>query len=145
LLSGKKIEADALEETAEKTGGFPFLIQLIGYHVWEQTGTAETITATHVSAGVEIAFEDMGKMIFRTTIKELSETDMRFLKAMAVDREASSMANIKDRMNVSEGYASQYRIRLIEQGLIVPTARGKVEFAIPMTREYIEKRFDGEE
>jgi hypothetical protein len=145
LLSGKKIGTDALEASAEKTGGFPFLIQLIGYHVWEQAGTAETITETHVSEGVEIAFEDMGKMIFRTTIKELSETDMRFLKAMAVDREASSMANIKDRMNVSEGYASQYRIRLIEQGLIVPTARGKVEFAIPMTREYIEKRFDGEE
>ncbi|MDR1508979.1 MAG: ATP-binding protein [Synergistaceae bacterium] len=136
-LSGKKIEAKALGKAAMNTGGFPFLIQLIGYHSWEQAGLAKTITSAHVSKGIDAAFDDMGKMIFRTTIKGLSDTDIRFLKAMSVDDSESAMADIKDRMNVSEGYASQYRLRLIEQGLIAPVSRGKVEFAIPMTREYI--------
>jgi hypothetical protein len=136
-LSGKKIEAEALENAAKNTGGFPFLIQLIGYHAWEQAGGAKLITESHVSKGIDDAFDDMGKMIFRTTIKGLSDVDMRFLKAMSVDDNESAMADIKDRMGVSVGYASQYRLRLIEQGLVAPVSRGKVDFAIPMTREYV--------
>jgi hypothetical protein len=137
VLSGKKIEARALENAAKNTEGFPFLIQLIGYHAWEHAGSAELITETHVSSGINDAFDDMGKMIFRTTMKGLSDADMRFLKAMSVDDNESFMADIKDRMGVSAGYASQYRLRLIEQGLIAPVSRGKVDFAIPMTREYV--------
>jgi hypothetical protein len=136
-LSGKKIEDKALRKAAEATGGFPFLIQLIGYHAWDQAGPAEIITSGHVSKGIAAAFDDMGNMIFRTTMRELSDTDIRFLKAMTMDDKESTMADIRGRMNVSDSYASQYRIRLIEQGLIAPTGRGKVEFAIPMAKEYI--------
>jgi hypothetical protein len=136
-LSGKEIKDKALKKAAAETGGFPFLIQLIGYHSWDQAGRANIITGSHVSKGINAAFDDMGKMIFGATVRELSKTDIRFLKAMAVDDKESAMSDIRERMNVSEGYASQYRIRLIEQGLIVPTSRGKVGFAIPMTKEYI--------
>jgi hypothetical protein len=137
-LSDKKIEVKALKRATEATGGFPFLIQLIGYHSWNQAGREKTITYAHVSNGIESAFDDMKKMIFNTTVRELSPTDIRFLKAMTDDNDGSAISDIMDRMGVSDVYVSQYRLRLIEQGLIVPVSRGKVEFAIPMMREYVQ-------
>jgi hypothetical protein len=139
---GKMIEPNALRNAVKSTGGFPFLIQLIGYHLWEQSGQVKNITSAHVEMGISAAHEDMGRMIFDTTTRELSETDIRFLLAMAADGDdVSQMSNIASRMGVTADYVSQYRLRMIEQGLIVPIRRGEVAYAIPMLREYIEKMY----
>ena len=34
--SGRQIEDDALDLATEATGGYPFMIQLVGYHGWRK-------------------------------------------------------------------------------------------------------------
>ena len=138
--SGRMIDAEALEDAAVFTKGFPFLIQLIGYHMWKQSPESNQISAADVHKGMESADEYMERMILETTIQELSEKDIAFLQAMLPDTDVSRIADIIVRMNTSAAAAGQYRLRLIRQGVIEEYGRGKVRFAMPLLREYMKKQ-----
>jgi len=43
-------------------------------------------------------------------------------------------------MKVTPKYAGIYRKRLIEQGIITSSERGKVVFDLPMFREYVQSK-----
>ena len=61
--------------------------------------------------------------------RELFEQDVQFLEAMLPDSgDVSSISNVAKRMGVSSNYASKYRARLIEQGVI--GERGAVGLAM---------------
>ena len=92
-----------------------------------------------VVTGIESAGEYMDRMILDTTVKDLSEKDMDFLLAMLPDHEYSKISDIINRLGVSASSASQYRLRLIKQGVIEEFGRGKVRFTLPLLREYIAK------
>ena len=51
---GRRIEPDALALAARATGGYPFMIQLVGYQVW-RAAEGETIAVADVRAGVDRA------------------------------------------------------------------------------------------
>jgi len=137
--SGRSIGRDALSAAASFTKGFPFLIQLIGYHMWRQSPEKKRITMPDVEKGIESAGEYMDRMILDTTVKDLSEKDMDFLLAMLPDHEYSNISDIINRLGVPASSASQYRLRLIKQGVIEEYGRGKVRFTLPLLREYIAK------
>ncbi len=142
--SGRTIDSDALEAAATFTKGFPFLIQLVGYHIWKQSPETKAISLSDAISGMESASEHMERMILDTTVKDLSEQDLAFLIAMLPDPEVSRIADIGARMNVSSAIAGQYRLRLISQGAVEEYGRGKLRFALPLLREYLEKHFADE-
>jgi len=141
-LSGRTIQEQALEKVTVATGGFPFLIQLVGYHVWRQNPEQDDISLADADEGIRYALADMDNRIFAVTMRELSENDIRFLRAMLGDTTESKMADLIKRLGVSASYASQYRARLIEQGIIGSRGRGKVGFEMPQFREYLERVLD---
>jgi len=137
--SGRTIEEKALDTTAQYTGGFPFLIQLAGYHVWRQSPDNEVISLTDAENGIACAEADMDKMILETTLKELSPKDISFLLAMTEDDAESGMGDIAERMGASSSLAGQYRLRLLDKGLIADAGYGRVKFEMPFLREYLIK------
>jgi len=138
-ISGRTIDTKALDIMAEKTKGFPLMIQLIGYHVWKQSDRKKIIFED-VKLGLESADEDLENMILRSTLKEISKKDMSFIMAMLEDTGSSQISDIAKRMGVSANYAARYRIRLIRAGIITQTQRGEVEFAIPMMKDLLIKQ-----
>ncbi len=139
--SGRKITAEALDIAAQYTRGFPFLIQLVGYHTWRQSPKVKTITLADVEQGIESSEEYMDRMILDTTVSELSEGDMAFLFAMLPDEAVSRMSDISARLGKTTKHAAQYRLRLIKQGIIEEYGRGKVQFTLPLLREYLKKNY----
>ena len=139
-LAGRTIEKEALSLAVEKTKGFPFMIQLIGYQMWRQNPEINSISFEDAEEGIILAKHDLERMIFDITYRELSEKDIAFLTAMLADKEYSNISDISKRMNVSPKYAGIYRKRLIEQGIISSIGYGKVAFDLPMFREYIQSR-----
>jgi len=137
--SGRTIATAALDKAASLTEGFPFLIQLVGYHIWKQSPFSKEITALDVEAGINSSIEAMDQMILETTVLELSELDVAFLKAMALDTGASRISEIVRRLGTSSAKAGQYRLRLIKQGVIEPYGRGKIQFALPLLRDYLRR------
>lgn len=134
--SGGTIEEAALEEAATATGGYPFMIQLVGYHVW-RTARTSPIDLAHVRAGVAAARTRLGSLVHETSLADLSEVDRTYLVAMAQDEGDSSTGEVARRLGVTPSYASTYRARLIAAGVIEPTGYGRVDFTIPYLREYL--------
>ena len=141
-LAGRNVEREALDLAVKCTKGFPFMIQLIGYHMWRQHPETEHISYADAEDGVYLARNDLERMIFDTTYRELSEKDIAFLAAMLSDNEYSVISDIAERMKVTPKYAGMYRKRLLEQGIIGSRGYGKVAFELPMFRDYIKNKIN---
>ena len=61
--------------------------------------------------------------------------------SMFEDQDVSLVADIAQRMGVASNYASQYRARMVEQGIIDTRGRGKVAFDMPHFKEFLLSKF----
>jgi len=134
------VEDDILLRAAEATAGYPYMIQLIGYHLSKKGGGID-IDNKAVDKAIFLAKIELYKNIQDPLIWSLSSKDRMFLWAMAQDEGSSEFGEIAKRMNVSTGYASKYRERLINAGVIYSSAYGELAFALPFMKEYVEKEF----
>jgi len=122
---------------AEGTGGYPFLIQLVGHRTWRLHPNEEKISVEDADEGVRQARRRLGSLVYEPALADALGIDRTFLLAMAKDDGPSRMSEIQQRLGVYESYISQYRLRLIAAELIEPKRRGYVDFALPYMREYL--------
>lgn len=134
---GRSIGNEDAMRAAQATNGYPFLIQLVGYHVWRRSPDVPRISSEDVSQGILAAHRRLGSLVHEPTIAGLSDIDRTFLLAMAQDDGPSAMGEIAERLQVDANYAGQYRLRLIDADLIHSAGHGRVEFAVPYLRDYL--------
>ncbi len=145
--SGRTIDPDAMRLMVEAVDGFPYMMQLVGYRAWAEHPDAAVITAKDAQNGIKLAHNDMKTRVLEATYRELSEGDLNFLRAMLPDKHASKVSDVAERMGVKSNYASAYKRRLIEQGIIGERARGVVGFDMPFFKDYLlelEEAYGGE-
>lgn len=142
---GRSISAEALDEAVGVIDGFPYMMQLVGYRMWAENPRSEQIALADVRHGIELAKREMIEGILEYTYRELSDGDKRFLAAMLPDSQDSSLAAISRRMGVKSNYASQYKRRLLAQGVIGEYSKGYVRFDMPVFRDYLEQRLKEEQ
>ena len=140
FAEGEKAQENesVLRRAAEATAGHPYLIQLIGYYLSKEDGGIDDKAA---DKAIFLAKIELYKNIHEPIVWSLSSKDRMFLWAMAQDEGASEFGEIARRMGVSTGYASKYRERLINAGVIYRSAYGELAFTLPHMREYIEKSY----
>lgn len=127
---------EALDNASRATGGYPFMIQLVGQHAFRNcTGTE--INNEAVSRGIRAARRKLGQLVHEPSIADLSEVDRTFLTAMSSDDGPSRMSDIAARMGVDAQYAGNYRKRLIDAEMIRPTSHGYVDYELPYMRDYL--------
>ncbi len=134
--SNVTISEDQLAAAARATGGYPFLVQLVGYHVW-RLSKVEGVTDQILDRGIEAARKRLGSMVLDTALADLSDVDRTFLVKMAIDERPSYMSDIAERMGESIKYVGVYRRRLLDTGIIKTAGRGKVEFTLPYLAEHL--------
>lgn len=140
------IEEEALDKAVAHIGGFPYMMQLVGFYMWESAlsdGESKDVTISPSDArqGAELAALDIEKKILETTCRELSKGDLRFLEAMLEDEgEESSLSDIAQRMGKKSNYASQYKRRLLTQGVLEDRGHGTVAVEVPLLKDYLRKR-----
>lgn len=130
------ITEEHLTTAARATGGYPFLVQLVGYHVW-RLSKSEGVTDQTLSRGIEAARKRLGSTVLDTALADLSDVDRTFLVKMSIDDGPSNMSSIAERMDESIKYVGVYRRRLLDTGIIRPAGRGKVEFTLPYLAEHL--------
>ena len=140
--AGRKIAPKALDSAVHAIGGFPFMMQLVGFRTWAVHPENTVISAEDVSTGIKLANAEMRARILETTYRELSKGDLKFLRAMLPDEGESTVATIAKRMGVKSNYAGQYKRRLLEQGVIGERGTSAVGFDIPGFRELLEETQD---
>lgn len=137
----RNIDSDALDRAAAATGGYPFLIQLIGYHAWGRRPDRPHISRADVDEAIPIARRTLAHQVYEPALRPLSAVARAYLGAMAADEEGPSRtAAVARRMGVTAGYAQQYRARLLNAGIIEAPARGLVRFTIPGLGAYLNQQ-----
>lgn len=137
---GKKIDSKALERAVDSIDGFPYMMQLVGFRLWEESGEDECISTAHAEVAVRGAESDFRESVLEATYRELSDGDLDFLEAMLADGHVSAISDIASRLGRSASHARVYKGRLIEQGIIAEERRGHVAFDLPHFREFLEEK-----
>lgn len=135
---GRTIDEAALEAASIATSGYAFMVQLVGFYSWAAAPAgSSSITLHHVKSGITEANRRVSRLVLAPTWRDLSPVDRRFLRAMAADDGESHLADIARRLGVDVNYAGVYRQRLIRAGMIVATARGRIDLAHHAARTWI--------
>ena len=140
--NGKKIERDALEKAVKEINGFPYMLQLLGYGIWEEANGNKTITLSHVNKGVEYAKARFTTSVLYNTFLELSNKDKEFLYAMLACGDVCSNKDLESITGKSSGYLSTYKKRLLSTGVIQELPGKKLSFALPFFKEYLKAQKD---
>ena len=139
--SGKTIsEKDALE-AARQSDGYPYMVQLVGYYMWQsaQRRGSNVITADDVTTGVSDALLAFDDAVCAPALDGTTSAERLFLTAMAEDSpNPTQVGNIVDRTRRSRSWVSKYRAILIKDKLIRPAGHGRLEFAVPHLGQYLQ-------
>jgi hypothetical protein len=135
FLTYDKNPAGIVSEAAVLTSGYPYLVQLIGYYLWEITD--KKINRAKLNFCMKQAKQDLFQNVHALVYRDLSAKDKEFVRAMCEDESISRFADIISRMDVEKGYATKYRQRLLDSGLVQREGYGELSFALPFMREFI--------
>jgi len=129
------LDDETIGAAAEASLGYPYLIQLIGFYIWESLtrGGENQILERALIRSKSDLFRNVHDIIF----SELSSGDRQFIFAMAEDEMTSRRSAIEKRLEKDRSYVSTYRARLIAAGVIQASGYGELRFTIPYMREYL--------
>jgi len=130
-------DAKPIDTAARATDGYPYLFQLIGYHMLKYLEEEKKLTMNTVELAVSGSKRALVSDVILPCLNPLSAEDKKFLKAMAVDNEESKISDIRSRLKVDKSHTQTYRRRLIEAGIIHSPSRGVVAFSIPYLGQYL--------
>lgn len=138
--SGKAIaEADALE-AARQSDGYPYMVQLVGYYMWQsaQRRHSDIIETQDVTAGTADALLAFDDAVCAPALDGATNAELLFLRAMAQDTPGPTrVGDIASRTRRSRSWVSKYRAALIKDHLIRSVDHGLLEFAIPHLGAYL--------
>ncbi len=137
--NGKGIEQEALTHAAQATQGFAFAIQLVGYYLWRRGYQHEVITLEDAQKAVDDAQRELLNAIVEPTLHVMTQREIEYLEAMAVDDGPVATSVIAQRMGISMTNASNLRRRLLDHGVIAEVRFGVVDFVMPVMREYLRR------
>jgi len=132
-----EFDAETLDAAAYATDGYPYLLQLIGFHMLKFLDDEKKLTAKTVELAVSHSKRALGSDVILPCLNPLSAEDKRFLKAMAIDSEESRVSDIRDRLQVGKSHIQTYRRRLLDAGLINSSSRGMLAFSLPYLGQYL--------
>ena len=136
--AGVQIDEKMRKDAAAQAEGSPYLMQLIGHHITLFASDDGCLSEKAFREAMAVAKDTFRNDICKTSLQPLSDTDIRFLRAMTKDVKESNMSDIASRMGVTKDYAQQYRRRLLDAGIIETVRRGSVRMAIPYLAEYLQ-------
>lgn len=140
--SGRRITDDDALAAAEATDGYPYMIQLVGYYMWQaaQHRRSDIITHDDVLRGIKDALLVFDDAVCAPILDSLTAAERLFLTAMAEDYpNSSAVSDIEQRSHRSRSWVNKYRAALIKDHLIHSTGYGQVAFAVPHIGAYLSR------
>lgn len=139
---GVSWQSQATADAVAAAGGYPFLLQLVGYETWNHAAAAghTSVTADDVATGTSRARRQMAHL-YDSRLGEVPDTEMAYLQAVAglsADDRRSSV--IAERLGGTSQQWAWARQRLIERGLLRTAGHGQVSFALPGLAEHLRNR-----
>ena len=131
-----------LQAALSTAGGYPYFLQSIGKHVWDNARTSP-ISAEDVEIGLQDARREVDDGLYRSRWERATPAQRDVLRALA-DLGAADPAPVADiarRMGKSRtSDISVARVELIRKGLVYAPERGILAFTVPGMHEFIARQ-----
>jgi hypothetical protein len=137
-------ERAQMTRAADRTLGYPYLVQLLGYEIWHRLEPDSSIDEPLIDEAHEAAHQQSILDVLQPTWRQLSPSSKRVLHIVAEDSHGqATVREIRERLDKSSSWVSVYRSRLITSGILRSAGRGVVELtggerAAQWIREQIE-------
>lgn len=120
----------ALTKTVDRTQGYPYLVQLLGYEIWRQLDAGDSITAPLLDEAYEVARDQSIFDVLQPTWRQLSPSSKRVLGVIAANGAGPmATADVRAELGKSSSWFSVYRSRLIKAGMLAAPNRGFVQLS----------------
>lgn len=140
LGNGKTMKEDVAEFAAEATGGFPYMIQLVGYYLWQSSDARRSanIEREDVERAIRDAARGFQDAVCAPTYRGLTSAQKDFCLAMLDDGGGvSDVREVARRAGRGEAWGRRYRKSLIDAHVIRSAGPNKVQFDIPHFEDYL--------
>ena len=132
-------DAAALASAADVAGGYPYFLQAVGKHVWDNA-ISSPISADDVQVGLRDARREVDDGLYRSRWERATPAQRDLLRALgdlAGDGSATVSA-LASRMHKSRASdLSVARNELIKKGLVYAPERGMLAFTVPGMHEFV--------
>lgn len=140
--AGKRIAEDVAAEAAEVSGGYPYMIQLVGHYMWQSSDMRKSQDIEHED--VERAGRDAARSfqdaVCAPAFRGLTKAQKDFCLAMLEDDPSpSAVREVAQRAGRSVAWANRYRKSLIDAHIIASAAPGMVHFDVPFFADYLRR------
>lgn len=138
--SGKSLDERSALKAARLTDGYPYMIQLVGYYMWQRAERRDlaVISEEDVRGGYQDALLAFGDAVCAPALDGLTPAARELAVAMAQDDPTpSKVADLAERLGKSSSWVSKYRASLIRERVARPAGRGLLTYAIPHLGDYI--------
>jgi hypothetical protein len=132
-------DQDGLAAALDTAGGYPYFLQSIGKHVWDNARRSP-ITAEDVTVGLVEARREVDDGLYRSRWERATPAQRDLLRALGRTggAEPASIADIARHMGKSRtSDLSVARNELIKKGLVYAPERGLLAFTVPGMHEFI--------
>jgi AAA ATPase domain len=136
----------ALAMAADVAGGYPYFLQAIGKHVWDNA-ISSPISADDVGVGLHAARREVDDGLYRSRWERATPAQRDLLRALAelAGDGTATVSALASRMHKSRASdLSVARNELIKKGLVYAPERGMLAFTVPGMHEFV-LRQDGQE
>jgi hypothetical protein len=136
----------AWEMAADVAGGYPYFLQAIGKHVWDNA-ISSPISVDDVRVGMRDARREVDDGLYRSRWERATPAQRDLLRALAdlAGDAAATVSALASRMQKSRASdLSVARNELIKKGLVYAPERGMLAFTVPGMHEFV-LRQDGTE
>jgi hypothetical protein len=143
---GVEWDDPALEMAADVAGGYPYFLQAIGKHVWDNA-ISSPISVDDVRVGMRDARREVDDGLYRSRWERATPAQRDLLRALAdlAGDGAATVSALASRMQKSRtSDLSVARNELIKKGLVYAPERGVLAFTVPGMDEFV-LRQDGAE
>ncbi|MBI5230691.1 MAG: ATP-binding protein [Coriobacteriales bacterium] len=133
--------SDAVDFMVDYTGGYPYFLQEYGKVAWDES-PASPITLADVTAILPLVEARLDESFFRVRAERTTETELKYLYAMAVLGPAPhSAAEVAGAMGKTSQQAGPIRSRLIDKGLLYAPNYGLAAFTVPQFDRFMKRAY----
>jgi len=141
LNENVSFEPDALKQIIDETEGYPYFLQVWGYHVWE-TAKASPISLNDVNKASLRAVSALDSGFFRIRYERLTERQQEYARALAmVGHLPANSTEVARILKINVRQAAPLRDELIKKGMAYSPSRGLITFTVPKFEEYIKRNY----
>jgi len=135
-------DAAALETALGAARGYPYFLQSIGKHVWDNARRSP-IQTEDVEVGLQQARREVDDGLYRSRWERATPSQRDVMRALASigGEDAASVADIARALSKSRtSDISVARNELIKKGLVYAPERGLLAFTVPGMHDFIERQ-----